>query len=129
MSNTKSGYLSSIALVAAFIVSPVAHGESTASADAEVVVTAAALHAEMADRYAEGLRLRAAGNPRAAFLAFREAAQMGHAKAQRRLGEIYDAGDAVSHDYSEALRWYQAAREQGEEIPVAGKRGYTAVFR
>lgn len=126
MSKSKSKFLSSVAFVAAFAAMAPAHAES---AETELVVTAASLRAEMADRYAEGLRLRAAGNPRAAFLAFREAAQMGHAKAQRRLGEIYDAGDAVTHDYSEALRWYQAAREQGEEIPVAGKRGYTLVVR
>lgn len=123
----KAKFLASIAFVAAFACAPAAHAEDLSAA---VVVTAAQLRAEMADKYAEGLQLRAAGKNAGAFLAFQDAALMGHPKAQRRLGEIYDAGDvAVRRDYLKALRWYQAAREQGEDIPVAGNRGYGPVFR
>jgi TPR repeat protein len=115
-------FLASLAFVAAIAAAPAAHAEDSQDA---VIVTAAQIRAEMADKYAEGLQLRAAGKTHGAFLAFQDAAMMGHPKAQRRLGEIYDAGDmAVRRDYLLALRWYQAAREQGEDIPVAGNRGY-----
>lgn len=127
MFTNKSGFLASLAIVAAIAAAPAAYAEDS---QGTVVVTAASLRAEMADRYSAGLRLRANGNNHGAFLAFHEAALLGHPKAQRRLGEIYDAGDSVvRRDYLKALRWYQAAREQGEDIPVAGARGYGPVFR
>ena len=53
-----------------------------------------------------------------AFLAFQEAAEIGYPPAQRKLGEIYDSGStAVKRDYEESIRWYQKAREGGEDIP------------
>jgi TPR repeat protein len=130
MFTVKSKFLLPLAFVAALSAGPVAHAEDSL---AMLVVTPAMLRAEaqvMAERYAEGLRLRAAGDNYRAFLVFHEAAQLGHPKAQRRLGEIYDSGDAiVQRDYLKALRWYQAAREQGEAIPAAGHRGYGPVIR
>ena len=51
----------------------------------------------------------------AAFLA---AGDAGHGPAQKRLGDLYNTGNAVlKRDYETALRWYQKAREQGVEIP------------
>jgi TPR repeat protein len=70
-----------------------------------------------AQRHAEGLALQHRGNEKAAFVAFLDAAEHGHPPAQRRLGEIYDSGNsAVERDYSESIRWYQKARENGEQL-------------
>ena len=78
-----------------------------------------------AERYAEGLALRAAGDDLGAFNAFQDAAELGHSKAQRRLGEIYDRGNAaVRRDYLLALHWYQKAREQGEQIATPPRRSF-----
>ena len=75
--------------------------------------------------YARGLELRTAGNEQGAFRVFRLAAERGYARAQRRLAEIYDRGNAaVSRDYVEAIRWYQRAREQGESIATAPRRSF-----
>jgi TPR repeat protein len=71
-----------------------------------------------AQRHADGLALQKGGNEKAAFVAFLDAAEHGHPPAQRRLGEIYDSGNsAVERDYSESIRWYQKARENGEQLP------------
>jgi len=51
------------------------------------------------------------------------AARAGNGKAAKRLGEIYDKGIAgVSRDYAESLKWYNAARVLGEEVPMAKSR-------
>jgi serine/threonine-protein kinase len=51
------------------------------------------------------------------------AARSGNGKAAKRLGEIYDKGIAgVSRDYAESLKWYNAARVLGEEVPLAKSR-------
>ena len=45
------------------------------------------------------------------------------ASAAKRLGEIYDKGLAgVSRDYAESLKWYNAARVLGEDVPMAKSR-------
>ncbi|HZO02996.1 MAG TPA: hypothetical protein VFB93_17505, partial [Burkholderiales bacterium] len=51
------------------------------------------------------------------------AARSGNGKATKRLGEIYDKGLAgVSRDYAESLKWYNAARVLGEDVPMAKSR-------
>jgi serine/threonine protein kinase len=51
------------------------------------------------------------------------AARTGSGKAAKRLGEIYDKGIAgVSRDYAESLKWYNAARVLGEDVPLAKNR-------
>ncbi len=51
------------------------------------------------------------------------AARSGSGKAALRLGEIYDKGIAgVSRDYAESLKWYNAARVLGEDVPMAKSR-------
>ncbi len=51
------------------------------------------------------------------------AARSGSGKAAKRLGEIYDKGIAgVSRDYAESLKWYNAARVLGEDVPMAKSR-------
>src|SRR5689334_18870353 len=74
---------------------------------------------QAAHRHADGLQLEQRGDDKGAFIAFLQAAEAGHAPAQRRLGEIYDSGNAaVRRDYEESIRWYEKARAGGERIPV-----------
>jgi TPR repeat protein len=69
-------------------------------------------------RHVYGLALEHRGDEKGAFVAFLDAAEQGYPPAQRRLGEIYDSGNsAVVRDYEESIRWYQKAREGGEQIP------------
>ena len=65
-----------------------------------------------------GLAMEHHGDVKGAFVAFLDSAEQGYPPAQRKLGEIYDIGNsAVKRDYEESIRWYQKAREGGEEIP------------
>jgi len=72
---------------------------------------------QAARRYREGLALEHKGDDRGALQAFLESGEAGYGLAQRKLGQIYDKGNAaVQRDYQASLRWYQKAREQGVEI-------------
>jgi len=72
---------------------------------------------EAARRYRDGLALEKKGDDAGALKAFLDAGEAGHGLAQRRLGQIYDKGNAaVQRDYQASLKWYQKAREQGVEI-------------
>jgi TPR repeat protein len=44
---------------------------------------------------------------------FRPLAKQGHARAQTRLGFMYDLGFGVTKDSKEAVRWYRLAAKQG----------------
>jgi TPR repeat protein len=71
-----------------------------------------------AHRHADGLLMEHRGNELGAYHAYLEAAEGGYPPAQRKLGEIYDSGSAVvDRDFQESIRWYQKAREGGEDIP------------
>ncbi|HEY5636212.1 MAG TPA: hypothetical protein VIS77_04870 [Burkholderiales bacterium] len=73
---------------------------------------------EAAARHLEGLVEEARGEEKGAHLAFHEAAESGYGPAQKKLGQIYGKGNSVvTRDYAESLRWYQRAREQGEDVP------------
>ena len=73
---------------------------------------------EAARQHAAALALEKRGDEQGAFTAYLAAAEQGHPPAQRRLGEIYDSGSSVvKRDYEESIRWYQKAREGGEDIP------------
>ena len=79
---------------------------------------APASNSPAAQRHVTGLALEHRGDEKGAFLAFQDAAEQGYPPAQRKLGEIYDSGNsAVKRDYEESIRWYQKAREGGEDIP------------
>jgi FimV-like protein len=79
---------------------------------------------EAARRYREGLALERRRDHAGALQAYLEAGESGYGLAQRRLGEIYDAGSpAVKRDFQASLKWYQKAREQGVEIPKPIQRG------
>lgn len=70
-----------------------------------------------AKRYRDGLAMERRGDHQGAFAAFLEAGEAGNGLAQRKLGQIYDKGNAaVPRDFQASLRWYQKAREQGVEI-------------
>jgi TPR repeat protein len=71
-----------------------------------------------AARYSDGRMLERSGQWDAAMEAYLEAAVGGHGPAQKKLGDIYGNGQGVQRDYETSLRWYQRAREQGEEIPL-----------
>ena len=43
----------------------------------------------------------------------RSAAQQGHAKAQVNLGALYQDGQGVERDFTEAVQWYRRAAAQG----------------
>jgi len=68
-------------------------------------------------RYQEGLALERKGDDKRALRAFLEAGEAGYGLAQRRLGQIYDRGNAaVGRDLQTSIYWYQKARAQGVEI-------------
>jgi pilus assembly protein FimV len=72
---------------------------------------------QAAQRYRDGLALEAKGDDAGALKAFLDAGEAGHGLAQRKLGQIYDKGNAAAQrDFQASLRWYQKAREQGVEI-------------
>ena len=54
---------------------------------------------------------------------YTQAARSGSGKAAKRLGEIFDKGlIGISRDYAESLKWYNAARVLGEDVPMAKSR-------
>jgi len=85
---------------------------------AQSMAKAAVATSEAARQHAAGLALEKRGDDHGAFTAYLAAAEQGHPPAQRKLGEIYDSGNsAVKRNYEESIRWYQKAREGGEDIP------------
>ncbi len=42
--------------------------------------------------------------------------ELGHARAQFTLGNMYYDGQGVSQDYAEAVKWWRKAAEQGDPI-------------
>ena len=72
----------------------------------------------MSERYSAGLVLERHKDDKGAFEAYLAAAEEGFPPAQRKLAEIYDSGNtAVRRDYSQAIRWYEKARANGEDLP------------
>ena len=43
-----------------------------------------------------------------------KAAEQGHAKAQYKCGQMYEAGEGTRKDWDKARMWYQKAKDQGE---------------
>ena len=74
------------------------------------------------DLFDVAVALEQAGKGAEAVKAYERAARAGNGKAARRLGDIYDKGIAgVARDYALALRWYNAARVLGEDVPPVGR--------
>lgn len=58
------------------------------------------------------------GDGQAAVKLYAQAARAGNGRAAKRLGEIYRHGiRGVPGDYSESMKWYNAARALGEDVP------------
>src|SRR5215510_12902280 len=73
--------------------------------------------------YRQALALEAEGRGAEAVKLYDRAAKYGSGKAALRLAEIYERGmPGVSRDYAQSLMWYNAARQLGENVPVAGTR-------
>ena len=60
------------------------------------------------------LRKGAERDPAEAVMCYREAAEQGDARGQRKLGSMLERGDGVAQDLSEAMKWYRFAAEQGD---------------
>jgi len=63
-----------------------------------------------------GIKALQSGNLTTAAQWFRQAADLGHAKAQVNLGVQYERCDGVRRDYADAVRWYRAAAQQGDAM-------------
>jgi len=98
--------------------------EAKAKADAEKAkTTVAAAPAGSDTLFEQASALEQQGKGGEAVKAYTRAARAGNSKAMKRLGEIYDKGiPGVSRDYAESLKWYNAARVLGEEVPLAKGR-------
>ena len=69
----------------------------------------------------EAIRLEGEGRFAEAIKAYTTAARSGSCDAATRLGEIYDKGVGnIRRDYAESLKWYNAARVLGCDVPVPG---------
>ncbi len=61
----------------------------------------------------EGIAAYDRGDYASAIREWRPLAEQGVAKAQFKLGLMYDNGRGVPQDYAEAVKWYRKAAEQG----------------
>jgi hypothetical protein len=69
--------------------------------------------------YEQAAALEQDGKGADAVRTYVRAARAGSGKAAKRLGEIYDKGiPGVERDYAESLKWYNAARVLGEDVPM-----------
>jgi TPR repeat protein len=78
----------------------------------------------------EGIFASHRGDYITAFREFRSLANEGHAKAQFRLGLLYEMGLGVKQNYSEAAKWYRKAAVQGniesqKRLILMHKKGLT----
>jgi eukaryotic-like serine/threonine-protein kinase len=97
-----------------------AAAEKTAK-EKEKIASAAPLGGEALFEQAAALEQQGKGND--AVKIYVRAARSGNGKAAKRLGDIYDKGLAgVPRDYAESLKWYNAARVLGEEVPLQKSR-------
>jgi len=98
--------------------------KATAEAKAQVAATKVASAPSSGDAlFSKAESLEQEGKGREAVKMYTQAARAGNGKAAKRLGEIYDKGlVGISRDYAESLKWYNAARVLGEEVPMARSR-------
>ena len=76
--------------------------------------------------YKEGLRAYRAKDYATALREFRPAADRGNARAQYRLGQMYERGRGVSVNTQTALKWYGLAAQKGH---AQSMRGLQRVYR
>ena len=102
----------------AVLVAPGLSAQPEGKRKSEIVKAGPKVPAASAARYRDARTLERKGDQAGALLAYQEAAEAGHGRAQMRLAEIYDKGNtAVKRDYAKALYWYEKARAQGLQIP------------
>jgi len=66
-----------------------------------------------AQDFYKGWRAYIKDDYRTALREFRPLAEQGDARAQVRLGMMYEKGKGVLQDYKEAVKWYRKSAEQG----------------
>jgi serine/threonine protein kinase len=70
--------------------------------------------------YKQAIALELQGKGNDAVKLYVRAARSGNGKAAKRLGEIYDKGVAgVPRNHAQSLKWYNAARVLGEQVPLS----------
>lgn len=89
-------------------------GRDTGPTEAEKAATASQLSEEFATYWYKVLQT-ASQRPPAAATAIRTPAEEGNADAQYNLGVIYERGQGIPQNYTQAVYWYQKAAEQGHE--------------
>ncbi len=95
--------------------------EKAKAEQAKVTVAAAPTSGDAL--FSQAASLEQEGKGREAVKMYTQAARAGSGKAAKRLGEIYDKGlVGISRDYAESLKWYNAARVLGEDVPMAKSR-------
>jgi serine/threonine protein kinase len=100
-----------------------AAAERAAAEKVKIASAAPAAPAGGESLYEQAAVLEQQGKGSDAVKLYVRAARSGNGKAAKRLGEIYDKGIAgVSRDYAESLKWYNAARVLGEDVPMAKSR-------
>ncbi len=62
--------------------------------------------------YDAGFKAYQRGDYATALPIFRQLADQGHAKAQYKLGAMYERGNGVAQDYGAAVRWFRKAANQ-----------------
>lgn len=70
-------------------------------------------------RFEEGVEAYQNNNYSQAFAIFLPLAQAGNVDAQLSIGTMYDRGQGVEQNAQEALKWYQLAADQGDNIAKA----------
>jgi serine/threonine-protein kinase len=101
--------------------------EARAAADKakqeQAKVTVAAAPTSGDALFSQAASLEQEGKGREAVKMYTQAARAGNGKAAKRLGEIFDKGlVGISRDYAESLKWYNAARVLGEDVPMQKNR-------
>jgi uncharacterized protein len=80
---------------------------------AAVMLVAFAQTPAFADALADGATAALKGDFQTAFKLWKPLADQGNAKAQFKLGFMYENGKGVTKDNIEAVKWYRKAAEQG----------------
>lgn len=66
--------------------------------------------------YARGLAAYKSGDYATAHQEWLAAAELGEARAQYRLADLYETGLGVARDFHEASKWYRQAAHQGHPV-------------
>ena len=90
-------------------------GRDTGPTEAEKTAAASQLAGDFAAYWYKVLKTDSQG-PTAAVTATRTSAGEGNANAQYNLGVLYERGQGIPQDYTQAVYWYQKAAQQGYAV-------------